>query len=145
MKTIALLALAATLSAIGSFQIVTSLTGSAQSPADLSAKRQTPFACNRMALTAAQRRRHFKELGPALRLRKKRVRELADGYEFELPDDPATLQLAVEWASGERACCPFFEITLRLDAEGGPLWLGLTGRTGVKQFIEADAASWLKP
>jgi hypothetical protein len=145
MKTIALLALAASLSAIGLFQIAASRTGFAQSSADLSAKQQSSFACNRMALTAAQRRRHFKELGPALRSREKSVRELANGFEFELPADPATLQLAVEWASGERACCPFFEITLRLDAEGGPLWLGLSGRTGVKQFIEADAASWLKP
>jgi hypothetical protein len=145
MRTIALLAWAATLSAIGSFQIVTSRPGAAQSSADLSAKQQSPLACNRMALTPAQRRRHFQELGPALRLRKKSVRELSNGFEFELPSDPATLQLAVEWASGERACCPFFEINLRLDAEGGPLWLGLSGRTGVKQFIEADAASWLRP
>jgi hypothetical protein len=106
---------------------------------------ESPLACNRLALTPAQRKRHFEVTGPALRARKKSVRELANGFEFEFPADPATLQLAAEWAAGERACCPFFEINLRLEPEGGPLWLGLTGRTGVKQFIEADAAAWLKP
>jgi len=35
-------------------------------------------------------------------------------------------------------CCPFFDIDLRVEKEGGPLWLRLTGREGVKQFIKAD-------
>jgi hypothetical protein len=45
---------------------------------------------------------------------------------------------------GERACCPFFDIDMRLEREGGSLWLGLTGREGVKQFIQADGASWIR-
>jgi hypothetical protein len=50
-----------------------------------------------------------------------------------------------EWAAGERLCCPFFNIQLRLEAEGGPFWLRLTGREGTKQFIHVDGASWIKP
>lgn len=126
-------------------QVSISSGASAQRPEARNTTKETPLACNRMALANAQRKRHFKVVGPALRARKKSVRELADGFEFEFPADPATLQLAAEWAAGERACCPFFEINLRLDPEGGPLWLGLTGRPGVKQFIAADAGAWLKP
>lgn len=105
----------------------------------------SPFACNRLALTAAQRQRHFGALGPALRSMRKSVQELPDGYEFEFRADPATVELVAEWAAGERLCCPFFEIQLRLEPEGGPLWLRLTGRSGTKEFIKADAAAWVKP
>lgn len=105
---------------------------------------QSPFACNRLALTPEQRKRHFDELGPKLVSLRKSVRELPNGYELELPGDPGTLQLVAEWAIGEHACCPFFDINIRLEREGGSLWLGLTGREGVKQFIEADGASWIR-
>lgn len=105
---------------------------------------QSPFACNRLALTPEQRKRHFDELGPKLVSLKKSVRELPNGYELELPGDATTLQLVTEWAIGEHACCPFFDINIRLEREGGPLWLGLSGREGVKQFIEADGAAWIR-
>jgi hypothetical protein len=99
---------------------------------------QSAFACNRLALTSEQRKRHFDELGPQLRSLKKSVRELPNGYEFEFPADPNTVQLVAEWALGEHACCPFFDIDMRLELEGGSLWLGLTGREGVKQFIRSS-------
>lgn len=105
---------------------------------------ESPFACNRAALTPQQRKRHFDELGPKLRSLRKGVRELPNGYEFELPGDANTVQLVTEWAIGERACCPFFDIDVRLEREGGSLWLALTGREGVKQFIAADGAAWIK-
>jgi hypothetical protein len=102
------------------------------------------FACNRLALTPEQRKRHFDELTPKLLSLKKSVRELPNGYEFEFSADPKTVQLVAEWAVGERACCPFFDIDMRLEREGGSLWLGVTGREGVKQFIQADGAAWIK-
>ena len=105
---------------------------------------ESPFACNRLALTPEQRKRHFDELGPKLRSLKKGVRELPNGYEFEFSPDSNTVQLVAEWAVGERACCPFFDIDMRLQREGGALWLSLTGREGVKRFIQADGASWIR-
>jgi|ERR1700677_3970788 hypothetical protein len=104
---------------------------------------ESPFACNRAALTAQARKRHFDELGPALRARKKNIRELRDGFEFEFPADTTTFELVSEWVKGERLCCPFFDIDLHSEREGGSLWLRLTGREGVKQFIKADFASWM--
>jgi hypothetical protein len=47
-----------------------------------------------------------------------------------------------EWAAGEHLCCPFFDIDLRLEREGGAFWLRLTGRDGVKQFIRSDFDKW---
>jgi hypothetical protein len=98
----------------------------------------SPFACNGLALSQEVRKRHFEELGPALLKLKKSTRELADGYEFEFPADNKTYQLLTEWAFQERLCCPFFDIDLRLDREGGPLWLRLTGRPGTKEFIKME-------
>jgi hypothetical protein len=98
----------------------------------------SPFACNAFALSPEVRKRHFEELGPALLKLTTSTRELPDGYEFELPADNKTYQLLTEWAFQERLCCPFFDIGLRLDREGGPLWLGLTGRPGTKEFIKME-------
>ena len=103
----------------------------------------SPFACNRSALTAADRKRHFDELGPTLRRMVRNVRELPDGYEFEFPADPATFGLVAEWAAGEHLCCPFFDIDLRLEREKGAFRMRLAGRSGVKQFIEADFGKWM--
>jgi hypothetical protein len=98
----------------------------------------SPFACNGFALSPEVRKRHFEELGPALLKLKKSTRELPDGYEFEFPADNETYQLLTEWAFQERLCCPFFDIDLRFDREGGPLWLRLTGRPGTKEFIKEE-------
>ena len=103
---------------------------------------ESPFACNRAALTPQARQRHFDVLGPALRARKKRIRELRDSFEFEFPPDAATFQLVSEWVVGERLCCPFFDIDVHVEREGGSLWLRLTGREGVKQFIRSDFDRW---
>jgi hypothetical protein len=103
---------------------------------------KSPFACNRAALTTQARKRHFDELSPVLRARKKSIRELRDGFEFEFPPDTTTFQLVSEWVSGERLCCPFFDIDVHVEREGGALWLRLTGREGVKQFIRSDFAGW---
>ena len=103
-----------------------------------SAKHDSPLACNAFALSPELRKRHFEELGPALLKLKKSTRDLPDGYEFELPADNKTYQLVTEWAFQERLCCPFFDIDLRFDREGGPLWLRLTGRPGTKEFIKEE-------
>jgi len=108
-------------------------------------KHESPFACDRLALDPAARKRHFDELGPALRSLRKAVRELPEGYEFQFPSDPKTIAMVEEWAAGERVCCPFFDIQLRMEREDGPFWLSVTGRKGTKDFIKVDGASWIQP
>jgi hypothetical protein len=121
-----------------------SQAGAQQSDSTSNTKHESPFACNRLALTPEQRKRHFDELGPALRSLRTGARELPDGYEFKFRSDMQTYQLLAEWTAGERLCCPFFDIDLRSEREGGPVWLRLTGRDGVKPFIAADFVKWPK-
>ena len=104
----------------------------------------SPFACDRYALTPEGRMRHFDQLGPQLKKVRNGVRELPNGYAFRFPADPTTVALVAEWAAGERLCCPFFDIDMRLEPEHGPLWLTLTGREGTKDFIKADLPTWTK-
>jgi hypothetical protein len=116
-----------------------------EKPQARSKTHQSPLACDRLALDPVARKRHFDELGPALRYMRKAVRELPDGYEFQFPADPKTIAMVAEWAAGERLCCPFFNIQLRMEAEGGPFWLRVTGRKGTKEFLRVDGASWVQP
>ena len=106
-------------------------------------KQETPFACNLGAMSAEARKRHIDIVSPRLRDLHTSVRELPDGIEFEFPSDSAAFRLVTEWMEGERACCPFFDFILRMEREGGSLWLRLTGRTGVKDFIQAEFGRWL--
>ena len=126
------------LAAVYSFSIA-----AAQSSAARSA--QSPFYCDKNALTPAERTRHFDVLGPALVAKRRAVHELADGYEFQFSADKDTYQQLAEFIEGERLCCPFFDISLRVTPERGPLWVRFTGRPGTKQFIQADGADWIKP
>jgi hypothetical protein len=102
------------------------------------------FACNFLAFSAKERKRHFEELGPTLRHLRTDVRELANGYEFDFPSDAKTFALVTEWAEQERRCCPFFDIDIRINRGGGPLTLRLTGGKGTKEFIQAGAADWIR-
>ena len=106
--------------------------------------KDSPFACNLNAFTAQERKRHFEELSPALRRLRTGVRELPSGYAFQFPSDPKTFGMLAEWIEQERRCCPFFDISLQVEREGGPLWMQVTGRPGTKQFIEAEAKEWIK-
>ena len=65
------------------------------------------------------------------------LRELPDGYSFRL-SNALPLSRAAQWSELEARCCPFFDIRLEQTREHGPLWLHLTGRDGVKQFIREE-------
>ena len=89
------------------------------------------------------RKRPLQELGSELLRLRKSTRELPDGYEFEFPADVTTYELVTGWAFQERSCCPSLDIDLRLEKEGGPLWLRLTGREGTKENIKAAGPGWV--
>ena len=108
------------------------------------ATHESPFACDRLALNPEQRKRHFDELGPRLRTLVLQARELPNGYGFQFHGDRPSFLLISEWSAGEHVCCPFFDIDLRLDREGGATWIRLTGRPGTKEFIRTDFKAWFK-
>ncbi len=50
---------------------------------------------------------------------------------------------AAEFISLEKLCCPFLSLEIEVEAEGGPVWLRLTGREGVKAFIREEVSGLL--
>lgn len=103
---------------------------------------QSPFTCDRLALSPALRHRHFDILGPFLRTKVQAARAEPDGYSFRFPNDWGTYAALTEWMNGERMCCPFFDIELSTSREHGAIWMKLAGRPGTKDFIRSDFINW---
>jgi hypothetical protein len=101
----------------------------------------TPFFCDMTALSSEQRARHH-ELAVLLQASLVAIGELSDGYEFEFPLSPATYAALAEVTPLEHACCPFFDISIRIESERNKLFWRLTGRKGIKIFIRAKLGAW---
>jgi len=101
----------------------------------------TPFACDMTALSSEQRTRHH-ELAALLQSPLADIRELPDGYDFEFPWSPNLYDLLTEITPLEHACCPFFDIAIRIESESNKLYWHLTGREGIKPFIRAEFGAW---
>ena len=103
----------------------------------LQAANSDTFACNLKALSHAERARH-QELGRRLwRSALLDRRELTDGYSFQIDPTKTPLVEVAEWVSYEHKCCPFLRFRIDVSEETS-VWLTLSGRPGVKQFIEAE-------
>lgn len=68
----------------------------------------------------------------------KEIRELPNGYEFRLSGERRSLEMLSEWVSLERLCCPFFTFQIEVAGDTQPIWLRMTGREGVKQFMQSE-------
>lgn len=99
--------------------------------------RESPFACNVTGLTTEQRQRYL-ALAKKMQNTKQEIRELEDGYAIRFSIEGSTIQDLAEFITYERKCCPFFDLEIALEREGGPAWLRLRGREGVKEFIRAE-------
>lgn len=97
----------------------------------------TGFYCNMGALTSAERSR-YRVLAEKLKAANAERREEANGYAFRINTAEASLVDVAEWVNFEKRCCPFFDFEISLGREGGPLWLKVSGREGVKQFISQE-------
>lgn len=105
------------------------------------AQQQFPIACDMSVLSPEQREKHLsrsRDLFSSL----KEIRELSNGYEFRLYGSNAIVK-AAEFISLETLCCPFLNFSLEVEAENGSVWLGLTGRDGVKAFVREEISGLL--
>lgn len=93
------------------------------------------------ALSHEQRTRHY-ELAALLQSSLAAIRELPDGYEFEFPWSLDQYGALAELTPLEHACCPFFDIDIRIEAESNKLCWRLTGREGIKPFIWEEFGKW---
>ena len=64
--------------------------------------------------------------------------ELENGYAFCFGANPGVLPRITEFITLERLCCPFFGFTISVEPNDGAIWLRLTGREGVKPFIQTE-------
>jgi len=103
---------------------------------------QSPIACDMSVLLSAQRASHI-ATSRELFARLEEIRELGDGYEFRLGGDSSAITKAAEFISLEKLCCPFLNFALEIKPEGGPVWLRLSGREGVKAFIREEISGLL--
>jgi len=106
------------------------------------AVRESPIACDMSALAPGLRAQHVATGGQVFRAVSE-IRELPDGYAFRLPAESDAFLKAAEFISLEKLCCPFLGFAMEVEAEGGPVWLRLTGREGVKAFIREEVGGLL--
>jgi hypothetical protein len=97
----------------------------------------SPFACDMTAIEPSERAGHLAAMRQVFQAVQS-IEELPDGYRFRLPNETGVILKVAEFISKERLCCPFFGFAFEIEPEGGPLWLGLTGREGIKPFIVAE-------
>ena len=109
---------------------------------EIQIEKESPFACVMGAIEPAKRGQHLATIRQVFGAVTS-IRELPDGYAFELPNQSETLLKATEFITLERLCCPFSGFILEVEREGGPLWLQLTGREGVKPFIHGEIGGFL--
>jgi hypothetical protein len=62
--------------------------------------------------------------------------DLPEGYRFRFGPDGETLQRITGAVIAERQCCRFLTFSLTAEADGGPLWLDVTGPDGTRAFLD---------
>jgi len=100
-------------------------------------RNDSPFYCNMSALDQAQRKRHD-ILTRNLLAKHVEIEELADGYGLRFPNDRSLFTALSEWATLEQLCCPFLTLTIESQHDQGPIWLRVSGRDAVKDFLRAE-------
>jgi hypothetical protein len=97
----------------------------------------TPFVCNLGVMNQEERGRYISLSRKVMGAGDER-RELDNGYAFRLAAAKISLMEIAEWVTFERRCCPFFNLQIEAEPNGGPLWLRMTGAPGIKQFILSE-------
>ena len=105
------------------------------------AQPESPIACDMSVLSPLQREKHLAN-SRALFSCVKEIRELSSGYEFYLGGSDVIVK-AAEFIALEKLCCPFLGFVIEVESEAGPIWLRLTGREGVKEFIREEISGLL--
>jgi hypothetical protein len=95
------------------------------------------FVCNLGVMNQEERAR-YKALSRKLMGAGEERRELDNGYAFRLATQKISLVEIADWIAMERRCCPFFNLQIEAQPNDGPIWLRMTGGSGIKQFILSE-------
>ena len=105
-------------------------------------KAQSQMACDMSVLSPEQRDAHL-TASRELFSKVQAIKEVDDGYEFRIGDEPDVIVKVAEFVSLEKLCCPFLNFAINVEAEGGPVTLRRTGREGVKDFVREEISGLL--
>jgi hypothetical protein len=61
--------------------------------------------------------------------------ETPRGYRYRFDTTSGRLAAIAAVVERERVCCRFFEFTIRMEADAGPIWLDVEGPEGTKAFL----------
>jgi hypothetical protein len=109
----------------------------AETSANQAVNSQTSFYCNTKSLSIAEWA-HKRQISQKMKIARAEREELVNGYAFRFRLEEVSLIELADWVSSEARCCPFFGMSIEVEPDGGPLWLRLTGKEGVKQFIRME-------
>ncbi len=103
-----------------------------------------PLFCDLTAIPALAREGHLLTAQDVF-LAAQEVRELPTGYALRLPNEGDTFMQMARFVENERLCCPFFNFGLEVEADGGPLWLRLTGEGEIKALLLTTLSEHIDP
>jgi hypothetical protein len=95
-----------------------------------------PIACD-LSVFSPEQREQLEGLSPEIFSAVIGVRELPNGYAFQLPETFPLAKLA-EFITYDKLCCPFLEHGIIVDPRGGSVWLSMAGGEGVKPFVVVE-------
>jgi hypothetical protein len=95
----------------------------------------SPIACDLSAFGSEALGKH-KEVSKTVLGSVTEIRGRPDGYAFRLPSETEMIRQAATFVARERQCCPFFDFTNEVGRDDGPVWLSVSGREGVKPYVE---------
>ncbi|HEX4601139.1 MAG TPA: hypothetical protein VH116_07090 [Gemmatimonadales bacterium] len=91
-----------------------------------------PIACTLDPADFAWRR---DTLLPGLIARAAAAEALSDGARWRFTPESGLLTAVATAIDAERRCCPFLRFQVVAEAEGGPVWLTVTGPPGTRAFL----------
>lgn len=91
-----------------------------------------PVVCT---LTPAAMETRKANLLAGLVRRADRREDSVDGLRFRFPSD--ALSMVASAVDAERQCCRFLRFEVRVEPDGGPVWLSLGGPPGTREFLAA--------
>jgi hypothetical protein len=93
-----------------------------------------PIACTLSSETIAIRKA---DLLPGLAREAEAREDTAGGLRLRFHASLDNLQKIASVIDAERQCCRFLRFDLSVEADGGPVWLALSGPPGTKEFLAA--------
>jgi hypothetical protein len=93
-----------------------------------------PIACE---LDPAELKARREGLLPGLLAQATERVQLNNGFQWRFAPSTEVLMAVVKTIDAERQCCRFLKFALTVEADGGDVWLEVTGPEGTREFVSS--------